>query len=400
MGENTLKRLLSVLLAIALSVGLIPFTAFAQINSEEQEFQNYLQEISMSEGEFLTYLEETHDYTLADFDSVAELKEYLGVLLDENNLQEILDDFEITKQELEDLLAENGTSLDDYVFFDDLYFEVINLLYAEELTPINDESIKQLLEDYEFESKEELEKFLNNYDDSIENYEYIEDLEFAVLGYIYLEAKDNLINVLDKFGLSLAEANNLANHALKLFEDPNVNPEDFFTNLEGISNSLMSFRDFDSVDDLSAANIAEMLGIWNDLLNLFDLKTEFNLTKDGKTTPISVEALMKMDSSNGADLQIKIFAKDGEFLADMVITAEMFNSDYLEETGNNLEETEEAVKEVIKVAEKLPPTATIKTVTGGKLPNTASDYLPNALGGLAIAAAGMFLFRRMKVKES
>ncbi|MCL6574062.1 MAG: processed acidic surface protein, partial [Bacillus sp. (in: Bacteria)] len=342
-----MKRLLSVLLAIALSIGLIPFTAFAQINSQDQEYQTFLQEIGMSEGEFQTYIEEMYDYTLADFDSVSELKDSLGDLLDENNLQEILVDFEISKQELEDLLTENGTSLEDYVFFDDLYFEVMYLVYEEELTLINDESLKQLLEDYEFESKEELVTFLNNYDDSIENYEYIEDLELAVLGYIYLEAKDNLINVLDQFGLSLAEANNLANYALKLFEDPNVDPEVFFTKLEGISNNLMSFRNFDSADDLSATDIAEILGIWNDLLNLFDLNTEFYLTKDGKTTPISVEALMNMDSINGADLLIKIFSKDGKFLADMVITAEMFNSDYLEETGKNLEETEEAVKEVI-----------------------------------------------------
>ncbi|QIZ07815.1 processed acidic surface protein [Priestia megaterium] len=393
-----MKRLLSVLLAVTLTLGLIPLTAFAQIDSQDQEFQNFLQEIGMSEDEFLTYLEDIHDFTLADFDSVSELKDYLGPLVDESNLQDLLDRFELTKQELEDLLAENGTSLDEYIFYDDLYFDVYELQYQEELTPITDESLQQLLDAYEFESKEELEKFLNKYDDSIENYENIEDLEAAVAVLVSQEGKDEIINILDKFGLSLDESKKLANYSMNIFEDPNADVEDFYTKLEDIANRLMAFREFDSTDDLSADEIAEILDVWNDMLNLFELKTEFYLTKDGKTTPLSVESLLKMDSTNGADLKINIFSKDGEFLADMVITAEMFGSDFLDETGENLKQTEQIAKEVSKVATKLPEKALKRTVKGGKLPNTASDYLPNALGGLAIAAAGIILFRRMKVK--
>jgi processed acidic surface protein len=393
-----LKRLLSVLLVVTLTLGLIPLTAFAQIDSQDQEFQNFLQEIGMSEDEFLTYLEDMHDFTLADFDSVSELKDYLGPLVDESNLQDLLDRLELTKQELEDMLAENGTSLDEYIFYDDLYFDVYELQYQEELTPITDESLQLLLDAYEFESKEELEKFLNKYDDSIENYENIEDLEAAVAVLVSQEGKDEIINILDKFGLSLDESKKLANYSMNIFEDPNADVEDFYTKLEDIANRLMAFREFDSTDDLSADEIAEILDVWNDLLNLFELKTEFYLTKDGKTTPLSVESLLKMDSTNGADLKINIFSKDGEFLADMVITAEMFGSDFLDETGENLKQTEQIAKEVSKVATKLPEKALKRTVKGGKLPNTASDYLPNALGGLAIAAAGIILFRRMKVK--
>ncbi|MBT2721206.1 processed acidic surface protein [Bacillus sp. ISL-46] len=393
-----MKRLLSVLLAVTLTLGLIPITAFAQIDSQDQEFQNFLQEIGMSEDEFLTYLEDIHDFTLADFDSVSELKDYLGPLVDESNLQDLLDEFELTKQELEDMLAENSTSLDEYIFYDDLYFDVYEFQYQEELTPITDESLQQLLDDYEFESKEELEKFLNKYDDSIENYENIEELEATVAVLVSQEGKDEIINILDKFGLSLDESKKLANYSMNIFEDPNTNVEDFYTKLEDIANRLMAFREFDSSDDLSADEIAEILDVWNDLLNLFELKTEFYLTKDGKTMPLLVESLLKMDSTNGADLKIKIFSKDGEFLADMVITAEMFGSDFLDETGENLKQTEQVAKEVSKVATKLPEKALKRTVKGGKLPNTASDYLPNALGGLAIAAAGIILFRRMKVK--
>ncbi|MEH7504189.1 processed acidic surface protein [Neobacillus drentensis] len=393
-----MKRLMSVFMAALIILGLIPITAFAQVEPKSQEFQTFLQEIGMSEDEFLTYLKDTHDFTLADFDSFSELKDYLGDPINEINLQELLDKYEITKPELENLLNENGTSLDEYVFYDDLYYKVSELLYKEELTPITEENLKELLSNYDFASKEELEKLLNENNDSIENYEYIEDLEMAVAKLVYSGAQDEIKKMLDEIGLTEAEMNKLSEYLMKKFSDENANLEEFSTKMEEIANRLMSFKDFDSADDLTAENVAEILDVWNDLLNLFELKTEFYLTKDGKTTPLSIDALIKIDSLNGADLLIKIFSKDGELLADMVLTAKMFDSDLLTETGKDLEKTEDVVKVVAKATDKLAEKAkTVKTVNGGSLPRTASDYLPNALGGLAIAVTGLLLYRRIKV---
>jgi processed acidic surface protein len=386
-----LKRLMSVFMASFIILGLIPITAFAQVEPKSQEFQTFLQEIGMSEDEFISYLKDTHDFTLADFDSFSELKNYLGDPVNETNLQELLDEYEITKPELESLLKENGTSLDEYVFYDDLDYKVYELLYKEELTPITEENLKELLSNYDFASKEELEKLLNENNDSIENYEYIEDLEMALAEIVYSGAQDEIKTMLDEIGLTEAEINKLSEYIMKKFSDENANLEEFGTKMEEIANRLMSYKDFDSADDLTAENVAEILDVWNDLLNLFELKTEFYLTKDGKTTPLSIDSLIKMDSLNGADLLIKIFSKDGEFLADMVLTAKMFDSDLLTETGKDLEKT----KDVVKVVDKLPKK--VKTVNGGTLPRTASDYLPNALGGLSIAIAGLLLYRRMKV---
>ncbi|MFP5111339.1 processed acidic surface protein [Bacillaceae bacterium C204] len=386
-----MKRLMSVFMASFIILGLIPITAFAQVEPKSQEFQTFLQEIGMSEDEFISYLKDTHDFTLADFDSFSELKNYLGDPVNETNLQELLDEYEITKPELENLLKENGTSLDECVFYDDLDYKVYELLYKEELTPITEENLKELLSNYDFPSKEELEKLLNENNDSIENYEYIEDLEMALAEIVYSGAQDEIKTMLDEIGLTEAEINKLSEYIMMKFSDENANSEEFGTKMEEIANRLMSFKDFDSADDLTAENVAEILDVWNDLLNLFELKTEFYLTKDGKTTPLSIDSLIKMDSLNGADLLIKIFSKDGEFLADMVLTAKMFDSDLLTETGKDLEIT----KDVVKVVDKLPKK--VKTVNGGTLPRTASDYLPNALGGLSIAIAGLLLYRRMKV---
>jgi hypothetical protein len=187
--------------------GAMPYAAFAAVDSQDPEFQSYLQEIGMTEEEFVTYLADMHEYTLEDFESVEELTFYLGDLLNEENLQELLAEFELTEEDFNLLLEEHGTSLEDYIFFDDLYFDVTDWLYTEELTPITDETLQFLLDEFGFESKEELEAFLNESGDSIENYETIEDLTWAVSELYFMQSKDDLINTLDSFGLSLAEAN-------------------------------------------------------------------------------------------------------------------------------------------------------------------------------------------------
>jgi processed acidic surface protein len=395
-----LKRLFSAVLAVVLAFGFLPYAPLAQVDSKGEDFKNFLFEIGMTEEDFTAYLSEVHDYSLADFESVEELKDYLGPLVDETNLQELLAEYEITEEELMNLLEENGYFLNDYVFYYDLDSVVFDLLFYEELTPITEESLQELLIDFDFGSREELESFLNKYGDSIENYEYIEDLYVAVAEHVFVESKDELINILDSFGLSLAEANNLANHLMAVMENPNLDAEQYLTKMEEIGERLMAFPEFESASDLSAEDIAEFIDIWNDLLNLFDLKVEYYLSKDGKETAISFANLLQMESPNGSDLIIKIFSKDGNFLADMKITSEMFGSDFIEETGKTIENTKETAEEVTKVAEKLPAAKSpAKTVNGGKLPNTASDYLPNAMMGIGILLMGIFVFRKVRAKS-
>ncbi|HAQ07521.1 MAG TPA: processed acidic surface protein, partial [Bacillus bacterium] len=342
---------------------------------------------------------EVHDYSLEEFDSFEELRDYLGPLVNEENLQQLLAEFELSEEELINLLEENGSSLDQFVFYDDLYFQVSDLLYVEELTPITDENLQELLNEFDFESKEELEAFLNKYDDSIENYEYMEDLYMAVAERVFMESKDELINILDSFGLSLAEANNLANHVMSILENPDLDAELFLAKMEEIGERLMGFPEFESAADLSPEDIAEFIDVWNDLLNLFDLNVEYYLSKEGKETAISFASLLQMDSTNGADLIIKIFSKDGKLLADMKVTKDMLGSDFLNETGKNIEQTKETAEVVTKVAEKMPAVnAPVKTVKGGKLPNTASDYPQNIMIGLGMLLFGVFVFRKVRVK--
>ncbi len=393
-----MKRLLSALLSVVLVFGLLPYAAFAQVDPQDEDFKNYLQEIGMTEEDFTAYLSDVYDYSLDDFEDLTDLQEFLGPLVNETNLQELLEEFEMTEEELVKLLEENGTSLDEFIFYEDLYWQVSDFLYTAELTPITDENLQELLDEFDFESKEELEAFLNKYDDSLENYDNMEDLYMAVGEHIFMESKDEMINTLDSFGLSLAEANNLANHLLAILENPDLDQEQFLAKMDEIGQRLMNFPEFESAEDLSAEDIAEFIDIWNDMLNLLDLKVEYYLSKDGKETAISFESLLNMDSTNGADLIIKILSKDGKLLADMKVTKEMFGSDFLQETGKTIDKTKETAEDVTKAVEKVPAVKVAKTVKGGKLPNTGSDYLPNALAGFALFLFGIFAIRKVRAK--
>ncbi|KKK38772.1 hypothetical protein WQ57_07250 [Mesobacillus campisalis] len=395
-----MKRVLSAILAVTLVFGLMPFSAFA-IDPTDQALQDYLAEIGMTAEDLETYLGETYDYTLEEFETAEELSDFLGPVRNEENLQELLVEFDLTEQELQELLAENGAALEDYVFLDDLWYDLADWTYVETSTPITDENLQQLLSDYEFASVEELEAFLNKYDDSIENYEFIEDLEMAIADAYFAEAEQELIALMESIGLTKEEAKKLENHFMTVIENQE-DPEQFLTQLEAIAERLMAFPEFENADELTAEDIAEMLAIWNDLLNLFELKIDYYLVKDGKETPISFAALMELTDINGADLKINIYNKSGELLADMIITKEMFGSDFVKDTGKKLEDTTETAKEVTEVAKKVPaakkPAKVVKTVNGGKLPNTATDYAANAMAGLAFIIIGAFLYRRVKVK--
>jgi processed acidic surface protein len=188
---------------------------------------------------------------------------------------------------------------------------------------------------------------------------------------------------------------------IALMEDPELDIDQFFMSMEEIGARLMDFPEFDSATDLSPEDIAEFIDIWNDMLELLQLDVEYFLTKDGQSTPLSFTALMQLESTNGADLMIKISSLEGELLADMVITKDMFGSEFIEETGENIEQTTEAAEEVAVAVEKMPEQKPVaKTVTGGKLPNTASNYLQNTLAGLAIILLGAFVFRKVTVKRA
>src|SRR5690606_11418405 len=144
-------------------------------------------------------------------------------------------------------------------------------------TPLTDETLQQVIDAYEFESREDLESFLNEYDDSINNYKTVEALEEALDNYIFsTDFGFELAGLFEELGLTAEELERLEAHLKTL----PFQTTEFQDRAMAISDRMMLVGDFDSAEDLSAEEIAEILDIFTDLLDLFELKTQYFLVKD------------------------------------------------------------------------------------------------------------------------
>ena len=205
---------------------------------------------------------------------------------------------------------------------------------------------------------------------------------------------------------------NGAEHFADLFAELDLTDEEFdelFTHIETLdiedpafekrllelSDRMIAFEEFEIAEELSADQIAEIFDIYSDMLNLFQMESKNYLVEDGKKLAVSTETLKYLDKPKGYNVLIEIYNEQGEFLADLLLTGAMVESDLIHETGKDIIEAEEILTTTPKTNK--PP---VQTVKGGKLPTTASDYARNTLVGLAFALAGVLLFRRIRVKDT
>ncbi|SDI36825.1 processed acidic surface protein [Planococcus glaciei] len=396
-----MKRFSLLLLAAVLAFSVFPSFAFA-IESDSKELDAFLKEINWEKQDYLDYLE-SKNYSWEDFDAVDEL----GTPLTEAAIPPVLKEYNLTRAELNALLEENGDIekgqdvLDsEWLLFAEELHEYVGFYLSENTeTPLTDETLQQVIDAYEFESKEDLESFLNEYDDSINNYKTVEALEEAIDNYIFsTDFGFELAGLFEELGLTAEELERLEAHLKTL----PFQTTEFQDRAMAISDRMMLVGDFDSAEDLSAEEIAEILDIFTDLLDLFELKTQYFLVKDSDKKEINLSTLLTLETVNGYDLLIEIYNTQGTFLADILLTADMFGSDIIKETGEDIKEVEETVVVAPAPITKTPTStkaAPVKqTVKGGKLPDTASPYVTNTLAGLALVLLGVVLYRRFKAQ--
>jgi processed acidic surface protein len=153
-----MKRLLSVLLAVVLGFGLLPVSTFA-IEPNQPDFEKFLKGIGWDKQDYIDYIE-SKEWYLEDFESVDEL----GTPLSEESVQLVLEEFDLSREELNELLVEYGDIEDGQdvlegtwiIFSEELHEYVDFYLNGEAGTPIDEENLQLLLKDYGFVSKEAL----------------------------------------------------------------------------------------------------------------------------------------------------------------------------------------------------------------------------------------------------
>ncbi|WP_273127484.1 processed acidic surface protein [Bacillus weihaiensis] len=383
------KSILTGILVFVLSLTALPSFSFA-VEQNDPNLDKFLTSINWEKQAYIDYLS-SKEWTLEDFDSI----DQLGTPLTEEAVQSVLAEYNLSREELNELLIENGDIEIGEDVLDGTY-----LIFSEELidsidfyigTPINDTNLQELLDYYEFDTVDQLEAFLNSYDDSIENYEFIEDLDLAIDFYMNVGEIDfeEIYDLFDQIGLTEQEIEAIFTHLETLdFEDPAS-----LDKLLELSERMIQFEEFESAEELTAEQIAELLDIFDDLLDLLHLDTKYYLVKDGEKKPITFDTLLTMDTTNGYDLLIELYSTSGQFLADILFTAEMVGSDIIQETGRDIIEAKEIVTTKPVVTKEH-----IQTVKGGKLPKTASNYPLNALIGIGFIMGGFLLFRKFKVR--
>ncbi|MGD6795025.1 processed acidic surface protein [Metabacillus indicus] len=389
-----MKHIISFLLTIAATFFLMPAGAFAN-GPDEADFEAHLKEIGWEEKDYSNYLE-SKGWSLADFESADEL----GTPLSEESISTILENYVLSRDQLNELLSENGDIEEGQDVLDGTY-----LIFAEDVdvyvefyingwegTPIDEKNLAELLDIYGFESKEELEQFLREQDDSIENYEYIEDLDYAVDFYINgSEAEDAISELFSEIGLTDEEIEALLTYLSTLeMDDPMIEEE-----MIKLSERMMAFEEFESLNDLSAEQMAELLDIFKSMLDLLEIKTDYYIVKDGNMQPVSLKSILTVNVEKGSRLLIKLSNLQEELLADILVTAEMFGSDLIQETGRDLKEANQIVKEhPIYTKSVIETKPAVKTVKGGELPETSTGAAGYVLAGMALILAGSWFFRK------
>ncbi|PGX77028.1 processed acidic surface protein [Priestia megaterium] len=375
-----MKKLGAILLSFLLFVGVFPTSSFAAASTFDADFNKYLKSVSQTRGFEVTkddveYSLSLYDESLENFDTIADLEDFLGepIAADLHNVQDVYADFDLDKTSLNALLKENGQSLDDYVYLDDLYEDVGFYLEGDDWYK-DDES-------YDEEDA--------SYDDELSE----EDLS-GLLSFMQSE-----------LGLTSEELNRIEAHFTSLEDE--LSNEATLNRLDQLGERLAAFEDFDTATELSADQIAELMSIYKEMLSIFHLDARFALVQGGNERPLSLTDLINLEELKNASLKISLYTTDGKFLADMVITGDMFNSDIITDTGKEVEKSAEAVAKPAQaqkpaVEKKQEPVkkqtngAVQKTIKGGKLPETASNYVTNTLIGLVLVAAGFVLFRKVR----
>ena len=390
--KGALTIITSLLLAIAIGAG-----SASAISENDRGFNRLLAEIGWEKADYMAYLD-AKGWPLDEVYSA----DMLGTPLTEDGIAQMMDTYGLTRAELNSLLEEFG-DLDagedlldgEFIIFMEELEESLDFYmnFEQDFTPITDANLALLLEDFGFASKEELEQFLNSFDESLTDYEFIEDLESSIMFYQEEWLFDlDMENVFAEFGLTEQELERLLQH----FDTLDYTNPQFEERLMALSERMIAIEEFSTITELSAEQIAELLSIYDEFMEIFEMEAKYYFVKGDEKKEMSVQSLISLESTDGYDLLIELYNLEGDFLADILLTADMFGSDLIVDTGKELENS---TPTVIPPPKK-PADNTNQTVKGGKLPKTASDFAQNAAIGLGFIAFGALLFRRTRVKPT
>lgn len=264
------------------------------------------------------------------------------------------------QNKIDQLLSELGWTNDDLTEYLDYYelsvddFETIEDLKSMLGTPITDENLADLLLQYEI-TRSELDTVLAEFGESLKDYYFIEDLDIALSFYLgHDEEMAELEEFMALIGLTDAEVDSLFTHFMELDETL------LEQQMEDIITRLDPFLMIEDTTELSEAQQDELISVLGDMMSILQLDPRFYLVdKNGVDTAVTFKELMGMEELYGNDLLIQLYSTNGDLLLDMQLSEEMLSSDFLINSGMEFAEVGDLAGELTTLFHKrLPDTAT------------------------------------------
>jgi processed acidic surface protein len=237
----------------------------------------------------------------------------------EEELQEYLSKLEWSKEELTNYLKFHNLSLDDYENMDEL-IEVLG-------TPINESNILNLLDDYNM-TRDELDDLLDQYGETTDDYTFIEELNTAVSFFQeHNKELNGMTDFLSYIGVTDGEMTMLLDYIVSL------NQETFLSDIQAIDKRIEQFGPIDEASKLSNEERTELMAIFQEVLSAYELNPTFQISGQTDGVMTFQQLTDNKDSLEGKDIEVVLYTNKGDELVDMSLSPDMLESDFVLQTS-------------------------------------------------------------------
>lgn len=290
--------------------------------------------------------------------------------ISEGELKQYLVNLNWTNEQLENHLQFHNKNINDFDSFNDLQ-KFLG-------TPINNENLNNLLGNHDLEYND-LEMLLGEFGETIDDYQFIEDLELDVEFYLSYQEDFTVVNdFLSIFGLTEEELHNLFTHFSQINDD-NMNEK-----LTSLRQSIYELNGNREDEQLSNNEIQHVFYFWQQLFEAMQLNSIVYLENNESMAEAEFSQLVRANVQ-GYNMEMLLYNNEGHLLATLNMSEEQLNS-YL------MYESLEQITDVATIAQQYRG-----LVQTAKLPTTAGHFITKILLSMFLIVSGfimLFVARR------
>ncbi|WP_026675006.1 processed acidic surface protein [Alkalihalobacterium bogoriense] len=198
---------------------------------------------------------------------------------------------------------------------------IVNSVVAVESGTTNTtENREVLLNEYEL-TYEELEHLLAQFGESPEDYDSLDELEVAIQFYQGHGEELEFISMLFAIlGITEEEIKTFLLHMQSL------NRDTVELSMSALEQRMLQLEHFEHPDDLTGEMKAELVSIWMESLETLKLESRLFLEVNEQKIAVTIVELLEMERLNENRLIVELYDSQGVFLFDFILTDDLFDS--------------------------------------------------------------------------